>query len=135
MNHLTRRAFLGNSAAGLGALALASLLKPEVFAAGGILGQTHFAPKARRVIFLFMAGGPSHVDLFDRKPKLNELEGQPIPPELLKNHQHPESQGFTLQVPATWTLRHGHFGTAPAPCKSRRRTHGNPLDAHRHERA
>jgi Protein of unknown function (DUF1501) len=113
MSHLTRRAFLGNSAAGLGALALASLLKPEVFAAGGILGQTHFAPKARRVIFLFMAGGPSHVDLFDRKPKLNELEGQPIPPELLKNHQQfalirgtPSLKGSPYKF-----QQHGHSGT------------------------
>ncbi|KAB2663569.1 MAG: DUF1501 domain-containing protein [Verrucomicrobia bacterium] len=84
---LTRRAFLGRSAGGLGALALASLLKPDLLAAGGLPGFPNFAPKARRIIFLFMAGGPSHVDLFDPKPKLNELDGKPIPPELLKTHQ------------------------------------------------
>jgi len=71
----------------LGALALASLLKPDLLAAGGLPGFPNFAPKARRIIFLFMAGGPSHVDLFDPKPKLNELDGKPIPPELLKTHQ------------------------------------------------
>ncbi len=84
---LTRRAFLGRSAGGLGALALASLLKPDVLASGGLPGFPNFAPRAKRIIFLFMAGGPSHVDLFDPKPKLNELDGKTIPPELLKNHQ------------------------------------------------
>ncbi len=84
---LTRRTFLGRSAGGLGAIALASLLKPDLLAAGGLPGFPNFAPKARRIIFLFMAGGPSHVDLFDPKPKLNELDGKPIPPELLKTHQ------------------------------------------------
>ena len=84
---LTRRAFLGRSAGGLGALALASLLKPDLLASGGLPGFPNFAPRAKRIIFLFMAGGPSHVDLFDPKPKLNELDGKKIPPELLKNHQ------------------------------------------------
>ncbi len=84
---LTRRAYLGRSAGGLGALALTSLLKPELFASNGLPGFPNFAPRAKRIIFLFMAGGPSHVDLFDPKPKLNELDGKPIPPELLKNHQ------------------------------------------------
>ena len=84
---LTRRALLGRSAGGLGALALASLLQPDLRASGGLRGMPHFAPRAKRVIFLFMAGGPSHVDLFDPKPQLKRREGQPIPPELLKNHQ------------------------------------------------
>jgi hypothetical protein len=113
MNHLTRRAFLGRSASGLGALALESLLKPDLLASGGLPGLPNFAPKARRIIFLFMAGGPSHVDLFDPKPKLNELEGQTIPPELLNNHQQfalirgtPKLQGspYTFQ-------KHGQSGT------------------------
>lgn len=75
----SRRAFLRHTAAGLGSIALGSLLR-----AGS---QPHFAAKAKRVIFLFMAGGPSQVDLFDPKPRLNELDGKAIPPELLKNHQ------------------------------------------------
>lgn len=54
---------------------------------GGVLGRPHDAPRAKRVIFLFMAGGPSHVDLFDPKPLLNQMDGKPIPSELLKNHQ------------------------------------------------
>lgn len=86
-NAMMRRAFLGRSAAGIGSVALASLLRNDLFAGTGNLSGLHAAPKAKRVIFLFMAGGPSHVDLFDPKPKLNALDGKPIPNELLKNHQ------------------------------------------------
>lgn len=86
-NAMMRRAFLGRSAAGIGSVALASLLKNDLFAGTGNLSGLHAAPKAKRVIFLFMAGGPSHVDLFDPKPNLNALDGKPIPNELLKNHQ------------------------------------------------
>jgi len=84
---LTRRAFLGRSAGGIGSLALASLLNDRAFAEQGSLPGLHHAAKAKRVIFLFMAGGPSHIDLFDPKPKLNELDGKAIPQELLKDHQ------------------------------------------------
>mgnify|MGYP001200530892 FL=1 len=93
MNHpcssadLTRRAFLGRSAGGIGSVALASLLNDQLQAGQGSLSNFHHAPKAKRVIFLFMAGGPSHIDLFDPKPKLNELDGKKIPQELLKDHQ------------------------------------------------
>ena len=84
---LTRRAFLGRSAGGIGSVALASLLNDQLQAGQGSLPHFHHAPKAKRVIFLFMAGGPSHIDLFDPKPKLNELDGKKIPQELLKDHQ------------------------------------------------
>src|SRR5690606_12679230 len=47
--------------------------------------RPHFAPKAKSCIFIFMAGAPSHIDLFDPKPKLNELHGQPLPESMLKN--------------------------------------------------
>ena len=77
---VTRRNFLRRTAAGLGMMALGSLL-------GADARGTHFPARAKRVIFLFMAGGPSHVDLFDPKPRLQELDGRPIPPELLKDHQ------------------------------------------------
>jgi hypothetical protein len=84
---LTRRAFLGRSAGGLGSVALAALMNDKLLAGQGSLPGCHHAPKAKRVIFLFMAGGPSHIDLFDPKPKLNELDGKAIPQELLKDHQ------------------------------------------------
>src|SRR3954449_11426913 len=85
----TRRQFLGRSTTGIGVIALASLLTENLLAgtgsastalpAGGALGRLHFAPKAKRVIYLFMSGGPSHIDLFDYKPKLKELNGTELP--------------------------------------------------------
>lgn len=89
----TRRAMLRNSAAGFGGVALSALLGQSA----ALLGQPaqatpaslnplaprepHFRPRAKRIIFLFMWGGPSHVDLFDPKPALNAQDGQPLPPE------------------------------------------------------
>jgi hypothetical protein len=73
----TRRDFLLKGGAGFGALALTYLLQQD--AAAAPLRRPHFPARARSVIFLFMEGGPSHLDLFDPKPKLNELAGQPLP--------------------------------------------------------
>ena len=88
LNALTsRRAFLARSSTGLGALALGSLLNGKLGAAetkpsaktGGVIKTLHFAPKAKRVIYLFMSGAPSHMDLFDPKPKLKELTNTELP--------------------------------------------------------
>jgi hypothetical protein len=85
---MTRRHFFGRSAAGIGAVALASLLSPEAFADTvaqsraadlGALGQLHFAPRAKRVIYLFQSGGPSQMDLFDPKPKMAGLFDKDLP--------------------------------------------------------
>ena len=85
---LTRRAFLRRSTTNLGALALASMLDKSLFAKSestplytskGVVNPLHFAPKAKRVIYLFMSGAPSHIDLFDPKPKLKELTGTELP--------------------------------------------------------
>ncbi len=79
---ISRRSFLTRASAGLGAAALGSLLGPQWLSAavtGGLPGLPHFTPKAKRVIYLFMSGGPSHIDLFDDKPKLRELNGQDMP--------------------------------------------------------
>jgi uncharacterized protein (DUF1501 family) len=79
---LTRRQLFGRASAGIGTAALASLLNPgllEGAATGGALPVTHFAPKAKHVIYLFMSGGPSHIDLFDHKPKLKEHHGEELP--------------------------------------------------------
>ncbi|HEV8542236.1 MAG TPA: DUF1501 domain-containing protein [Verrucomicrobiae bacterium] len=81
----SRRSFLRQAGGGFGLLALASLLKSEKLLAGANRAnplaplEPHFTAKAKRVIFLFMSGGPSHVDLFDPKPDLIRLAGQPIP--------------------------------------------------------
>jgi hypothetical protein len=81
---LTRRQLFGRAACGIGTAALAGLLARDgqaVETAGrpGILREPHFRPKARRVIYLFMSGGPSHIDLFDYKPRLRAHHGQELP--------------------------------------------------------
>ena len=80
---MNRRHFLSKSSLGLGAAALSSLISPSAAWANGpdkgILGKPHFAPKAKRVIYLFMSGGPSQHDMFDHKPKLQEMNGQDLP--------------------------------------------------------
>jgi len=77
---LPRRALLQQSAAGFGLLGLRSLLGAEVPANGPLAPkQTHFPPRAKRVIFLFMHGGPSSVDTFDPKPRLDADNGKPVP--------------------------------------------------------
>jgi len=80
--HVSRREFFGRSATGVGTAALASLLARDGDAAdrvGGLSDLPHFAPRAKRVIYLFQNGGPTHVDLFDYKPKLTEMHGQEVP--------------------------------------------------------
>ncbi|HUR47319.1 MAG TPA: DUF1501 domain-containing protein [Candidatus Saccharimonadales bacterium] len=85
---LTRRTFLRRSTTNLGALALASMLDNTLLAKSqstplypskGVVNPLHFAPRAKRVIYLFMSGAPSHIDLFDPKPKLKELTGTELP--------------------------------------------------------
>ncbi|MEX0713065.1 MAG: DUF1501 domain-containing protein [Pirellulales bacterium] len=89
----TRRQFFSQCGVSLGSVALASLLAQER-AAAAVQGSDgaplsprppHFAAKAQRVIYLFMAGGPSHLELFDYKPKLQELDGQVVPPSYVEN--------------------------------------------------
>ena len=90
----TRRLFFKDCGVGLGALALASLLDERLLAGGAGPGadplapkQPHFPAKARRVIFLHMAGAPSTLDLFDHKPKLKQLNGQPCPESYIRGQQ------------------------------------------------
>lgn len=94
----SRRSFLATSANGLGSLAVASMLQQEGLLAeespanGGLELKSplepkppHFAPKAKNCIFFFLEGAPSQLDLFDPKPKLNELHGQKLPESMTKN--------------------------------------------------
>ncbi|HVR35079.1 MAG TPA: DUF1501 domain-containing protein [Methylomirabilota bacterium] len=83
---MTRRHFFNRASTGIGGIALASLLNRNLLAGGapgtagsGSLGLPHIAPRAKRVIYLFMSGAPSHIDLFDHKPKLAELTGTELP--------------------------------------------------------
>src|SRR5438046_659606 len=80
---ITRRWFFEQCGVGLGTAALGHLL-----AESGLAAQpTHFAPKAKHVIFLFMAGAPSHLELFDNKPQLSKFDGTLPPAELLKGYR------------------------------------------------
>jgi hypothetical protein len=101
---LSRRAFLGRSATGLGALALGALANPRsLFAAApagparGALPALHFPPRAKRVIHLYQAGGPSHLELFDYKPKLAAMHGEPMPESFTKGQPIAQLQGKLLK--------------------------------------
>ncbi|MEX2118673.1 MAG: DUF1501 domain-containing protein [Pirellulales bacterium] len=104
---LKRRAFLGRAAAGLGSLALASLVDRRVLGAAGetaatgdvwrgVVDPLHFAPRAKRVIYLYMAGGPSHLETFDYKPKLAEMNGEPMPESVTQGQPIAQLQGAKL---------------------------------------
>ncbi len=101
---MARRSFLGQASFGLGSMALAGLLQPQVWAGGknadptlsrygGTVNPRHVAPKAKRVIFLCMAGGPSHLELFDEKPKLAAMHGQPVPESVTAGQPIAQLQG------------------------------------------
>jgi hypothetical protein len=97
---INRRSFLGQSSVGLGSLALAWLLGPErLGGAGRAAAQAkppHFPPKAKRVIWLCMAGGPSQLESFDHKPELRKLDGKPFPASFTKGQQLAQLQNTTL---------------------------------------
>ena len=98
-----RRTFLSRSAMGLGAVGLGGLLNPRLFAAtaeknnaSGVINPLHYEAKAKRVIWLTMAGGPSHLETWDHKPKLAEMHGQPMPESFTKGQQIAQLQGQKL---------------------------------------
>ena len=79
INSISRRSFLGLSGLGLGAMAARSLLAADARTSAGGMARSHFAPTAKRVIYLFQSGGPSHIDLFDHKPGLENVHGKELP--------------------------------------------------------
>ena len=97
---LTRRHFFGRSATGIGVAALAHLLSTESAIAeqqprlgAGILSEPHLPPTAKRVIYIFQAGGPAQMELYDYKPRLLSWHGRELPPEI---RQAERSTGFTI---------------------------------------
>jgi hypothetical protein len=96
--NIHRRTFLGRGVAGLGLFALNSLFTQRARAAGtqGVVNPLHFPAKARRVIFLYQAGGPSHLETFDHKPKLANMHAQPMPDSFTKGQQIAQLQGKPL---------------------------------------
>src|SRR5881296_116248 len=101
---MSRRTFLGRGAAGLGVVALNALLGPRLAAAAqsaarqssGVVNPLDVPPKAKRVIFLYQAGGPSHLETFDYKPKLAEMSGTAMPESLTRGQQIAQLQGQRL---------------------------------------
>ena len=115
-SYLTRRAFLGRSA--VGAAALATLAEASLGAPapgkknGGVIESPHFPVKAKRVIWLTMAGGPSHLETFDYKPTLAKQHGKPMPESLTKGQQIAQLQGqkLTCYGPQTTFKKFGQCG-------------------------
>src|ERR1700723_720666 len=103
---LNRRTFLSRGAYGLGGLALATLLNPARSVAAALAGEkwrgvvnpTHFPARARRVIHLCTARGPSHLESLDNKPELKKIDGQPFPESFTKGQQLAQLQGGTLKA-------------------------------------
>jgi Protein of unknown function (DUF1501) len=124
--HLTRRQLFGLTARGIGVGALASLLSPELLTAaqdsplnrdartGGLAGYPHFAPKAKRIIFLHQSGGPSQLETFDYKPGLEKYQGTQIPDSVRMGQRVAQTMGqSTLPVARSVYkfAQHGQSGT------------------------
>ncbi len=108
-SNICRRSFLGQTAAGLGGLAFNSLLQAEQSPTQALMS---LAPKAKRVIFLYMAGGPSHLESFDYKPMLEKMNGQSMPDSFTKGQPIAQLQGkkLTCRGPYFKFSRHGKSG-------------------------
>ena len=118
--HLTRRHFFGRTATGIGAAGLASLLSNDLSAASGTasesdpLGLSHFAPKAKRVIYLFQSGAPSQLDLFDHKPGLQSHFDEDLPDSIRQGQRLTGMTSGQKRFPVAPTkfkfARHGQSG-------------------------
>src|SRR3954453_21120459 len=120
---INRRHFFGRMATGIGAAALGSLLNPGLLAAltsdtkryGNLPGLPHFPPKAKRVIYLFMAGGPSQIDLLDYKPTLEKLHNTELPDSIRMGQRITGMTSGQKNFPCVKTLfkfsQHGKAGT------------------------
>ncbi len=111
---LNRRQFFGRSATGIGAAALASVLDPGLFAQSGSHGGLHHAPRARRVIYLYMSGAPSQIDLWDHKPGLDDLFDQELPDSVRQGQRITTMTSGQARFPVAPSLfsfaRHGECG-------------------------
>lgn len=112
LQQITRRHFFQQAGFGIGAAALTTLAQREALAQNVQRHVQHFAPKAKSVIFLFMAGGPSQLDLFDPKPLLNKYHDQPVPAELVKGERFAFIKGTPLCLGSPFKFaKYGQSGT------------------------
>jgi len=113
---LTRRHFFGRCSLGLGMAALSALLKESGYAQAAPPGGPHFAPKAKRMIYLFQAGGPSQLDLFDPKPGLEKFRAQNLPDSVRMGQRLTGMTAYQSRLPTAPSLfkfaRHGQSGAA-----------------------
>ena len=137
----SRRHFLRHATLGLGGLALSSLLPREAAATpalGGVLGAPHFPAKAKRVIYLFQAGGPAAQDLVDFKPLLNEKNGQQLPAEVRGTQRLTTMSVNQASIPLAGSAfkfnRHGKCGAWMSELPPHTRSSGSALlhQAHVH---
>jgi hypothetical protein len=120
--NINRRTFLGRAAYGLGGIALANLLEPRLLGSAqaaeasghwqGVVNPPHFPVRAKRIIHLCMAGGPSHLESFDNKPELKRIHGQPFPVSFTKGQQLAQLQNTELKArgPTIGFKKHGKSG-------------------------
>ena len=111
---LGKREFLKRFGGGIGGVALAELLAGGRASAAGSLGDTHMAPRAKRVIYLFQSGGPSQMDLYDYKPMLNKHHGEQLPDEVRKGQRLTGMSGNQASLPLAGSpfkfTQHGQGG-------------------------
>jgi len=108
---LTRRHFFKQAGFGIGGAALASLMQEQLFAQAAQKMVPQVAPKAKQVIYLFMAGAPSQLDLFDNKPALRKYDGQEIPAEIVKGERFAFIKGTPKLLGSPYDFRrHGQSG-------------------------
>jgi hypothetical protein len=128
--HLNRRHFFSRTSLGIGGAALAAILNDDLAptraatpgpinldaAPHGILGKPHFPPKAKRIIYLFMSGGPSQLDLFDHKPMLNRMNGQDLPESIRGGQRLTGMSANQATLPLAGSIfkfaRHGDSGAS-----------------------
>src|SRR5689334_17946582 len=122
-NSLTRRHFFGRAASGVSLAALATLLdkdlaaaeKPKYQGVPGTLKTLHMPAKAKRVIYLFMSGGPSHIDLFDYKPQLEKHHGEELPASVRMGQRVTGMTSGQKSFPCVYPIfkfdKHGESGT------------------------
>src|SRR5215213_9150938 len=118
--NINRRRFLSRLSLGIGSAALGSLLIPDLFGSHGeeefaMTGLPHFAPRAKRIIYLFQNGAPSQLDLFDYKPMLQQMHGQDLPASIRMGQRLTGMTAFQQKKPLAGTaFKFAQYGEAGA---------------------